>query len=65
MLNWEERKTQYNYDFKKYGDKFDEIKVRETGKAAATAGVIGGLLGLGGGVILTPKWLEMGIPSGN
>jgi len=25
------------------------------------AGFLGGMLGLGGGVILTPIWLEMGI----
>lgn len=27
------------------------------------AGIIGGLLGLGGGVILTPAWIGMGINS--
>lgn len=63
MLGFEHLKTQHGFDFSKHGEKFDEVKVNNTIKAGATAGFVGGLLGLGGGVILTPKWLDMGIPS--
>lgn len=63
MLTLEELKVKLGFDFKKYGERFDEEKAKATSQAAIFAGFIGGLLGLGGGVILTPKWLEMGIPS--
>ena len=34
-----------------------------TVRTSLYAGFMGGLVGLGGGVILTPMWLEMGIMS--
>jgi uncharacterized protein len=37
--------------------------VQKTTIGAAAAGLIGGLIGLGGGTILTPLWLSMGFPS--
>ena len=37
--------------------------IGETVKSSFFAGFLGGLVGLGGGVILTPLWLSMGIPS--
>ncbi len=35
--------------------------MKKLGSSALIAGFFGGMLGLGGGVILTPIWLEMGI----
>jgi uncharacterized membrane protein YfcA len=32
-------------------------------KMSLVAGMLGGFVGLGGGVILTPLWLDMGIPA--
>ncbi|KRX06345.1 hypothetical protein PPERSA_04958 [Pseudocohnilembus persalinus] len=63
MMAYEEEKEKVGFNFEKYGEKFDQEKIYSTGKSAFLAGGIGGLLGLGGGVILTPKWLDMGIPS--
>lgn len=34
-----------------------------TVRASLLAGVLGGFVGLGGGTVLTPIWLEMGIPA--
>jgi len=41
----------------------DSKMVKETGIGGFIAGFLGGILGLGGAVILTPKWLELGIPA--
>lgn len=35
----------------------------KTVKSSLFAGFLGGLVGLGGGVVLTPLWLDMGIAS--
>ena len=37
--------------------------MQKTAQFSLMAGVLGGMLGLGGGVILTPIWLNMGLPS--
>ena len=71
LLEDEKLKEHLGYDFER------EAKISsfidETVKASLIAGFLGGLVGLGmkhiiaisigGGVILTPLWLELGIPS--
>ena len=36
--------------------------INKTVKLSFFIGLIGGFVGLGGGIILTPLWLEMGLP---
>jgi uncharacterized membrane protein YfcA len=38
----------------------DQRMVKKLSKYAFIAGCLGGMLGLGGGIILTPIWLSMG-----
>ena len=59
----EYQKKQEGFDFKKYGQMMDDDMIKKSSFGAAIAGLIGGLLGLGGGVILTPLWLKMGFPN--
>eukprot|EP00825_Cyclidium_porcatum_P018869 TRINITY_DN2147_c0_g1_i1.p1 TRINITY_DN2147_c0_g1~~TRINITY_DN2147_c0_g1_i1.p1 ORF type:complete len:350 (-),score=60.33 TRINITY_DN2147_c0_g1_i1:170-1219(-) len=56
----EELKESLGFDFKKYEKKFNDAQIATTIKASLKAGILGGLLGIGGGIILTPVWLELG-----
>lgn len=57
----EDDKEARNYDFNREG----RLKpmIMQTVKASLLAGFLGGFVGLGGGTILTPIWLESGIPA--
>lgn len=63
----------YSYQFNKEDDYKDQngydwtreppMKNIKTMKASIVAGLLGGFVGLGGGTILTPVWLDLGIPA--
>ncbi|KAM3140371.1 hypothetical protein pb186bvf_007531 [Paramecium bursaria] len=60
ILQEEVKKEQVGYHFQE--GRMSSV-IGETVKSSFFAGFLGGLVGLGGGVILTPLWLSMGIPS--
>lgn len=60
LLMEDRRKEKLGYDWIREAP-IDKFVVR-TIKLSSLAGFLGGFVGLGGGAILNPAWMEMGIP---
>lgn len=50
-------KDQLGYEFNKFDKKFNDAQIKNTIIASLKAGVLGGLLGIGGGVTHTGKYI--------
>jgi uncharacterized membrane protein YfcA len=60
IVRLEDEKERLGFNFAAYARKLDWEAIRANSQAAVAAGFVAGFLGMGGGVILTPFWMDLG-----